>query len=346
MELIIDLFILIIVGVVGFLFFQIAKVPTAALLGPMFSTGLLSFVGLYPAFTLWPISFVSNIVIGIIIGKQFDRYFFRNLGRKLPYIIFIAAGLIGLSLACGFTFHKLTEISLETSLIATSTGGITEMLIFGMSIDADLPVVACLQIFRIVIFLTLLPLISTLGRVKEQPVGTQEIKKSCYIEYFEKKDYFFMIILAFAGGSAGSYLNIPTGAMLGAMSFAGFFSVMIKKTYRYDTKYRTVAQIGLGIVMGQRMTRSIMTQLNSILMPALATTAVMLIGCVLLAFLLHKISKWDILTCLLCAAPAGITQIATYAEEIGADSFTTSLFHTFRLVSIVTLYPWIVLWAT
>jgi len=133
--------------------------------------------------------------------------------------------------------------------------------------------------------------------------------------------------------------------MLGAMLASGCFAIFLKRSYCYDTRLRIAAQIGLGVVMGQRMTYAVVSQLGQILVPALATTAVMLVGCIALAFLLRKLSGWDILTCLLCTAPAGLSQITVFAEEIGADSFTASVFHTVRILSIVSIYPWIVLWA-
>ena len=333
------------VGTIGFLLFKIARVPNPALLGAMFTTGVLNIAGLYPVLTLWPISFIANVVIGIMLGRQIDNNFLKKVKSVSLYVVSMAVGLIVLSLICGFTFYKLTDVSLKTSLVATSAGGITEMLIFGMSIDADLPVVACLQLFRVVIFLTLIPFISTLDKGKTSSAEPHGITNDYITACFDTKDYFLMIIFAFVGGGIAAYMDIPTGAMLGAMLSAGFFSVISKKTYCYDTKIRIAAQIGLGVVMGQRMTYSIVTQLSSILLPALATTAVMLAGSVFLAYVLHKMSGWDMLTCLLCAAPAGLSQITVFAEEIGADSFTASIFHTVRIVSIVTIYPWIVLWA-
>lgn len=345
MEQLFGLMLVFTVGTIGFFVFKFARVPNPALLGAMFSTGILNITGLYPSLTLWPISFAANVVIGIMLGRQIDRSFFKKVKAVSFYVVLMAAGLIVLSLICGYTFYKLTEVSLKTSLVATSAGGITEMMIFGMSIDADLPVVACLQLFRVVIFLTLIPFISTIGKGKVSPMQLNSIRDNMPTECFEKQDYFLMVIFAFFGAAIFAYYEIPTGAMLGAMFSAGLFSVIVKKTYCYDTRLRMIAQIGLGVVMGNRMTYSIVTQLGSILLPALATTVVMLVGCILLAYLLHKISGWDMLTCLLCAAPAGLSQITVFAEEIGADSFTASLFHTVRIISIVTIYPWIVLWA-
>lgn len=332
------------VGTLGFLIFRIVKMPNPALLGAMFCTGVLNMAGLYPTLTLWPISFVANVVIGIMLGRQIDRNFLRRIREVFIYVVLMAAGLIVLSLICGFTFYKLTDVSLKTSLVATSAGGITEMLIFGMSIDADLTVVACLQLFRVVIFLTLIPFIAKLGKGSTSATSSHHIKNFSDIEFFDRKEYLYMIMIAFVCGGIAYYMQIPTGAMLGAMLSAGIFSVFVKKTYCYDTKFRVAAQIGLGVVMGQRMTYSIVTQLDSILFPALATSVVMLLGCVLLAYILHRISGWDMLTCLLCAAPAGLSQITVFAEEIGADSLTASLFHTVRILSIVVFYPWIVLW--
>jgi uncharacterized membrane protein AbrB (regulator of aidB expression) len=47
--------------------------------------------------------------------------------------------------------------------------------------------------------------------------------------------------------------------------------------------------------------------------------------------------------CLLCTAPAGLSQITVYADEIGVDSFVATAFHTVRILSIVAIYPMIFL---
>ena len=333
------------VGTTGFFLFRFLKFPNPALLGAMFSTGLWNIAGLYPSFPLWPVSFSANVVIGVMLGRQIDRNLLRKVRDLLLYVVSMAAGLIMMSLLCGFTFYKLTGIPLKTSLVATSAGGITEMMIFGMSIDADLPVVACLQVFRVVIFLTLIPFISLMNKGKPSGTIPGMAGVSPQAQCFSRRDYLFMAAVAVTVAAIATYFKVPTGAMLGAMLASGCFAIFLRKSYCYDTRLRIAAQIGLGVVMGQRMTYAVVSQLGQILVPALATTAVMLVGCIALAFLLHKLSGWDILTCLLCTAPAGLSQITVFAEEIGADSFTASVFHTVRILSIVSIYPWIVLWA-
>lgn len=334
------------VGTLGFVVFRFLKIPNPALLGAMFSTGILNITGFYPPFTLWPISFASNVIIGVMLGRQIDKNLFTRIRELLLYVVSMAAGLILISLLCGYTFYRLTGVSLKTALIAASAGGITEMMIFGMSIDADLPVIACVQLFRVVTFLTLIPFIAVIDKEQSNKLKARALNiAKIDFQSFAKSDYLLLTIIAFVGGGVAAYLGIPTGAMLGAMFASGTFAVFIKRTYSYDVRLRFIAQIGLGLVMGQRMSHGIVSQLGTILLPTLLTTFVMLSGCVILAFILRKLSGWDMLTCLLCTAPAGLSQITVYAEEIGSDSFTASVFHSVRIISIVTLYPWIVLWA-
>jgi membrane AbrB-like protein len=152
-----------------------------------------------------------------------------------------------------------------------------------------------------------------------------------------------MIPLAFAAGALASWLKVPTGAMIGAIAAGGGMALLLGRQYKFDDRLRIVAQIGLGLVTGNRITSEFIEQLGTLLVPTLVVTLVMLAGCVMMALLLYNTTEWSLTTCLLCAAPAGLAQIASYAEEIGADSLTASVFHTARLVGIVTLYPWLIL---
>jgi uncharacterized membrane protein AbrB (regulator of aidB expression) len=89
--------------------------------------------------------------------------------------------------------------------------------------------------------------------------------------------------------------------------FFAFCLVYAIGSVGFDVKLRYIAQIGLGLAMGQRISPSFTALLGSLF------------------------------------APAGLSQIGAFTEEVGADPFTASVFHTARIVGIVSLYPWIVL---
>lgn len=333
------------IGVVGCFLFKILKIPNPALLGAMFSTSILSVFGYYPSFPLRPISFCANVAIGIMLGKQFNRTLLTHISRLLLPVISAATGLILLSLLCGCTFYKLTDVDLKTALIATSAGGITEMVVFGMSMDANLPIIACVQVFRVVIFLTVIPFIALFDKEQSERLKKENLIKEKYDarNWFYKSDYIFLLAISFLLGAMATYYRVPAGAMLGAMLGAGSYSFFINRRYYCSLRIRHLAQIGLGLVMGRRMTSETVLQLTYILIPTVITAFIMMIGCFLLAIIIKKISKMDILTCLLCVSPAGLSQIAVFAEEIGVDSLTASVFHSIRIMAIVSLYPWIIL---
>ncbi len=336
-------------GAGGALVFRRLKIPVAGLLGAMFATGTLSVCGLYPPMPTSLLAFASNVVIGISLGRQIDRGVGRKVRSILPYVAMAAVGLIVLSLLCGATLYWASDVSLQTALIASTAGGIAEMMIFGLSMGADLSVIACVQLFRIVFFVSMLPLIVAFGvrrraAIPESPPATPA--EVVVTPRFDRRQYPSLALCAVAGAALLRQLGVPAGALIGAMLSAGACSVVLGRSYPANRTLTFAAQTCLGITMGGRITGEMVRALGGILLPALATTAVMLLGCTLLAYLLHRIAGWDLVLCLLCTSPAGLSQIAVYAEEIGADAFTASVFHTVRIISIVLLLPGIILMAT
>ncbi|MDR1977871.1 MAG: AbrB family transcriptional regulator [Synergistaceae bacterium] len=341
------------VGSLGYFVFRFFRVPSPALLGSMIATGALNMAGFYPLFDTRGVSFVANMMVGIMLGRQIDRNVLRRFRTLARPVLTQVAGMLALSLFCGVTMYLMGGTSFSTALISGAAGGIAEMVVFGMSINADAAVIAFVQLFRVVIFLALIPYLAIIGGklgglskkprlARERSPQSGENEKTLHVP-FSPKDYWLLPAWALGGAVIGTWLKVPTGAMLGAMVACGVFSLCLGKEYRYGGWFRCVAQIGLGLAIGQRMTPHIAGQLETLFFPAIVVTGVMLVGCTSLAFFLYKTSEWDLTTCLLCSAPAGLNQIGAFAEEIGVDSFTASIFHTARIVGIVTLYPWLVL---
>jgi membrane AbrB-like protein len=258
------------------------------------------------------------------------------------YVLLQVSGMLSLSLAVGYTLYRMTDLPIATALLGGSAGGIAEMSAFGLSINADAVIIALIQLFRIVIFLSLIPFLSL--RAQKAGMGAPDAAKKAApgILFFLRRDYVMLGLAAFLGALLFTALKVPTGAMIGAMLACGLFSICIGKTYRYDMNLRYMAQIGLGLVMGQRVSGNTFVLLETLLVPVLISTTVMLTGCLTMAFLLHRASGWDLVSCLLCSAPAGISQITSFADEVGADAFTVSVFHSVRIICIVCLYPWII----
>ena len=336
------------VGFAGFLVFRLLRLPTPALLGPMVSTGFLSVMGYYPAFMTQPVSFAGNILLGMMLGRQIDRTVLSRLKVLRRYVAIVAVGMIALSLACGYAIYFVTDIPLVTSLISGAAGGISEMSLFGISVDADVTVIVFVQFFRLVVFLALVPYLATMASRLEEKGGNPRARwtpanDADPLPFFAAGDYPKLIVVCILVGWLGRISRIPTGAMLGAMIAGGSLAYVLKKRYLFPQQLGYFSQILIGTVMGQRIDQGVVSQLGSLLLPVLAATALMLAGSLLLAVLLYRISGWDFTTCLVCAAPAGLSQVALLADEIGVDLFTITIFHSVRIIGIVSIYPWIIL---
>lgn len=333
------------VGTVGFLLFRLCRVPNPAMLGSMFATGALNVLGYYPDFPTGFISFAANVLIGIMIGRQIDRSVFARIVQLARPVLFQLAGIFTISLACGYTLYHMGggKVTLATALIGGAAGGITEMIIFGMSVQADVAVIAFVQLFRVVTFLSLIPYIAIIcTKLGKKGQSKEQVEKGDTLPWFARRNYLLLILFALGGAFLGMWLKIPSGGLLGAMVASGALALLVNRRYRFNVRLRYGAQIALGLVLGQRMTPQMVTQLGELFLPAVVVTVVMLIGCTLLALLLRFNTGWDLITCLLCSAPAGLSQVTVYADEIGVDSFVASVFHTVRIIGIVSIYPFII----
>ncbi len=333
------------VGSAGYWLAARCKVPNPALLGSMFATGVLNLAGYYPAFPSWFISLAANMLIGMMIGRQIDRNILSRI-RALARPVFMQTALIlALSVVCGYTLHFMGggKVDLLTSFIGASAGGITEMAVFGLSVHADVSMVVLMQATRVVAALSLIPFIAVICARLGRGVRGGGVQARPKLPPFTGGQYVPLTLLGIAGSALGVWLDIPSGGLLGAVVFCGAYAVAINRVYAFNVGLRFAAQIGLGLIMGQRITPEIAVQLGRMLLPALATTVVMILGCTLLGLLLCRTTGWDLTLCLLCTAPAGLSQITVFADEIGVDSFIATVFHTVRILTIVAVYPLIIL---
>lgn len=331
----------------GFFVFRLLRTPNAALIGAMVATSALSATGHYPSFPLWIVSFTGNALIGAMIGKQINKDVLARMRTLAQCVVIQAVGIISLSLAAGYVLACATNLPIVTALLSATAGGVAEMTVFAISLNADVAPIAFIQFFRILTFLILTPYLIALAR-KYLPGGRPmlaETMRLAAVQSFSRAEYLLLVPIAAAGAWLGRVLHIPVGEVLGAMTAGSAFALIRNKKYRFAPLAADSSQLLVGLVMGSRVSPEIVGQLSQLLAPALISTAMLFAGSVTLAYVLHRTQGWDYATCLLCASPAGLSQAAFLAEEIGADPFTTTVFQTVRFIGIILFYPWFILLA-
>jgi membrane AbrB-like protein len=148
-----------VVGVVGGLIGERLRLPAGALLGAMLAVGAVNLTGGHMMALPVPFRTVAKLLVGTYLGSLLTLETFRLLRQlALPAALMVAitilAGLVG-----GFALTRLAGVDVHTALLGSAPGGSTEMTLVSLSYDeANPPLVAALQIVRIVAVIFTVPL--------------------------------------------------------------------------------------------------------------------------------------------------------------------------------------------
>ncbi len=341
--------------------FRKLSLPVPGILGSLFFAAALNLAGYFPDFPIQWLSWYSNIVIGAYVGLQVNR---TSLGflRELPLPAFlISGGMLFLSLAGGALLYWFSDLDMATAFLGSTTGGIAEMALLAMSLGADMASVTLLQVFRLLAAILVTP---TVCRKWTEWQNRREKKafSSAFVRKAEKKrpsalsddesdvaaappfslqKVVLLFTIALAGGLTGFYLRMPVGLLTGAMFSVAAAGLMGLDLGRVPPVLRTMAQIGIGVVIASNVTPSTLRQFTLLAGPVILLTGIMVLCSIGLAVLLHKMTGWNYPTCLLSTSLGGLSQMSIIAEEMGADPLKVSILQTVRLVSILMVLPFL-----
>lgn len=143
---------------------------------------------------------------------------------------------------------------------------------------------------------------------------------------------------AAAGGLLFRALNVPAGAIIGAMICGMVYSIIFGKAV-YPKGIRPWQQILAGAFIGASIDKATVASMDVLLIPTLIMLVGILVFVFVFSYLIHKITKLDYVTCLLACTPGGITEMSLLSEEVGADTPKIAIMQTARLVLVILLFP-------
>jgi membrane AbrB-like protein len=134
--------------------------PIPYLVGPVLATCCLVVNGL-PAPALPPVTVIAaQLSIGTYMGMNIKFCSMQKQWRTLvPYTLLNAGAVVLFCLGLGWLLTKFISVDLVTGFLSTAPGGITEMGLTAMQVNADLSTVVAYHIFRMFFILLIMPLI-------------------------------------------------------------------------------------------------------------------------------------------------------------------------------------------
>ncbi len=159
-----ELVILAVCALVGFFGAKRLRLPAPHLLGPMLVSALVHVTGIVHSPPPNELVIVAQIVLGTVIGCRFLGSPARAVGRAL--LLSFGASVIMLAVTAGFAvgFHGLFQQTAEQVLLAYSPGGLAEMSLVALAMNAEVAYVASHHMVRIIMVIIAAPLAFTLLR--------------------------------------------------------------------------------------------------------------------------------------------------------------------------------------
>lgn len=100
-----------------------------------------------------------QILIGAVVGSGMTMDNVLGLKNLIVPAVMVAIFLLTIGIFIGFLLNKIWNIDINTALVATSPGGLTEMSLIASDVGADVSVVTSLHFARILAVIIIYPII-------------------------------------------------------------------------------------------------------------------------------------------------------------------------------------------
>ncbi|HSJ28062.1 MAG TPA: AbrB family transcriptional regulator [Acidimicrobiia bacterium] len=146
------------------------------------------------------------------------------------------------------------------------------------------------------------------------------------------------LLAALVGGAALDRLNVPAGALIGAMVGVGAMNLIGQSAVGPGNVLRFAAFVIIGWELGSQIDRSTLDTVRGALMPLLVVVGGLLLAGILLVLILVR-AGFDPVTSFLAASPGGLAHMGALSAEFRGNAVVVVLVHLVRLVTVILVVP-------
>ena len=168
-----DMLVLTFCGIAGFVLARLARLPAAAILGPMLFSAALHMSGVTDAKPPVELVAAAQVVVGTTIGCRFAGVKMMLVARTIlascgSTVILVLSGLL-----FAVMLHPLTGLPTIGIFLAFAPGGVAEMSLIALALSIDAALVATHHIVRIFLIVVFTPMLFRL--LPAQVVGRRQL---------------------------------------------------------------------------------------------------------------------------------------------------------------------------
>lgn len=340
----INIFLTVICGIAGGLTARKFRLPAAALTGSLITVifwSLLSQRSSMPSdMKVW-----LQIFSGMLIGSRIKKSDLADIYKLILPIVILFFGMMAMNLVFGGLMHIFGGLDLVTALLSSAPGGMQDMALIADDMGGNSIIVSFTQLTRVIFILAFFPTfykkilahesacVCVCQENKPLEAGTSELSANLRIRHF-----LFTALISTLGGLLFKAMHINAGALIGSMIFCGLGGICTGKTY-FPANAKIILQILAGSYIGAQVTRGSFSVITQLIVPIF----IMFIGTIfytyLMGRLIHRLSKFDLMTCMLMCTPGGCQEMSLMADDLNCDAPKIVIIHTIRIFCVITFFP-------
>ncbi len=243
--------------------------------------------------------------------------------------VMLVAGCLGVVAAALMApvLARLGRMDRSTAFFSLLPGGVIEMANVGDSYGADRTIVAALHAVRVALVVGLLPL----ALYAFFPVSGDPMQEAAYLTL---PNLALVMFVGAAGGWTAAQLGLPAAWILGALIAVGLLSSFGLSNGRMPVSLMAVVKVLVGISLGARFRRELMSSIPRALCAGLPVLLVIMVGMAFAAALLGLVIPVSLPTLVLCFSIGGMAEMVLTSKVLGQNVALVAGFQAVRAVLV------------
>ena len=309
------------------------NIPLAWMIGPMIATSIAALSGLKIVMPKLALSSIL-IILGLHIGNYIDQSLFNQMldwiWTTLIMLIYIIVSIFIVSKY----LQKFSGYQEKASIFSAAPGALGPLIILAEYEKSDLSQVATSHLIRLIIIITVFPLIIVTSSDQE----SLNISKFDYMNQ-NHLDLLWLFLSSLFLIFVFSKLRVPAALLSGTLVASGILQVTEIASYKLPDPTINFCLLILGASVGCRFANKTLSEVANNSLHSLVATAILVILGLFAAFIANFFVENNLLTLILAFCPGGIYEVAVIAIAFDLEPDFVAFHHIIRLLFILFTVP-------
>ena len=327
-----SVFIAFFASTLGSFFGWVLALPAPFLMGPVLVSTL--FAILRTSFSVpEQIKQISFILIGISVGSNVTPEALLSISRWPFSILLMILSVITIIFLCKIILQNFFGMDKKSSLLASTPGHLSFVLMLGTETKADTTKIAIIQSIRVLALTIITPVIVVLYS------GSEFNDANLQREIMNSGSLVVLCLLSIIVGLVLKALNFPAPFLIGAMLISALSHGTNLTPGYVPNLLEGIAFAILGTVIGARFVNVEMESLKSCLISGLTITLAGITICFLATSIIYKLTGIPFIHIFIAIAPGGLETMVAIGGLVDAEPTYVAFHHVMRLFFIALLIP-------